>query len=376
MIPFLNLAAAYSELKTDIDCAVNRVLSSGQYIGGTEVAAFEEEFAAYCGATHAVGVGNGLDALHLALRAMGVGAGDEVIVPANTYIATWLAVTMTGAKPVPVEPDVGSFNLDPGLVEGAITSRTRCILPVHLYGQSANLGEIYQIAEKHNIATLEDAAQAHGATHSGIRVGGHSATVAWSFYPGKNLGAMGDAGAVTTNDPQIAKSVKLLRNYGSEVKYHNQVAGYNSRLDPLQAAVLRVKLRHLDEWNERRSGLAAYYAASLEGLPVQLPRVLPGNTHIWHLYVIRTAYRDQLQDHLRRNGIESLIHYPVPPYAQPAYHHLGFAESDFPLSSSIADTALSLPIGPHLRTADAERVVATVRSFFAELGTTQSAAQR
>ena len=376
MIPFLNLAAAYDELKAGIDCAVNRVLSSGQYIGGNEVAAFEEEFAAYCGATHAVGVGNGLDALHLALRAIGVGPGDEVIVPANTYIATWLAVTMAGARLVPVEPDDCSFNLDPDRVESAITPRTRCILPVHLYGQCADLGKIYEIAARNKIATLEDAAQAHGATYLGKRVGGHSATVAWSFYPGKNLGAMGDAGAVTTNDAKVAKTIRLLRNYGSEVKYHNELAGFNSRLDPLQAAVLRVKLRYLDDWNERRRCLAAYYDASLADLPLQRPSFSVGNTHVWHLYVIRTPYRDALQRHLRHNGVETLIHYPVPPYAQPAYSGLGLEKSNFPISSSIAESALSLPIGPHLSVADAERVVTAVRAFFVQLGTTNSAALR
>jgi dTDP-4-amino-4,6-dideoxygalactose transaminase len=367
MVPFLNLAAAYQELKSDIDSAVLRVMTAGQYIGGSEVEAFEEEFAAYCGSRYAVGVGNGLDALHLALRAMGVRSGDEVIVPANTYIATWLAVTMTGAVPVPVEPDNCSFNMNPALVENAITPKTRCILPVHLYGQAADLESIYRIAAKHNLATLEDAAQAHGATHSKKRVGGHSATVAWSFYPGKNLGAMGDAGAVTTNDVEIAKTVRLLRNYGSAVKYQNQIAGYNSRLDPIQAAVLRIKLQHLEAWNERRRVLADYYADALADLPIQLPSVASKNAHVWHLYVIRTICRDKLQKYLRAAGIETLIHYPVPPYSQPAYVDLGLSGSRFPFSTCIAESALSLPIGPHLSMLEAKQVVSAVRSFFAEM---------
>lgn len=376
MIPFLNLAAAYDELKAGIDSAVNRVLSSGQYIGGNEVAAFEEEFAAYCGAAYAVGVGNGLDALHLALRAIGVGPGDEVIVPANTYIATWLAVSMTGAKLVPVEPDPRSFNLDPDLVESAITAKTRCILPVHLYGQSADLEKIYRIAARYGIATLEDAAQAHGTKHCDKRVGGHSATVAWSFYPGKNLGAMGDAGAVTTNDKNIAKTVQLLRNYGSEIKYQNQLAGYNSRLDPLQAAVLRVKLRHLDDWNERRRRIAEYYSAALTDLPLLLPETAAKNTHVWHLFVIRTDLRDQLQEHLRQNKIETLIHYPIPPYMQHAYRDLRISAALFPRSSAIAESALSLPIGPHLAMTDATHVVRVVRSFFADVGSVSLATGR
>ena len=366
MIPFLNLQAAYDELRLDIDAAVNRVLASGQYIGGGEVTAFEEEFAAYCGAEQAVAVGNGLDALHLALRAMGIGPGDEVIVPANTYIATWLAVTMTGATPVPIEPDRVSYNIDPDLVERAISPRTRCILPVHLYGQAADLSSIYRIAERHNIRTLEDAAQAHGAMHNGKKVGGHGATVAWSFYPGKNLGAVGDAGAVTTNDPKLAQAIRLLRNYGSEVKYKNALRGYNSRLDPIQAAVLRVKLRFLDEWNRRRVCLANHYTSALSGLPVQLPAVAAGNSHVWHLYVIITSRRSELQDWLRQNSIETLIHYPIPPYAQSAYAGLGLSGSDFPLSGLIAESALSLPIGPHLQIDQAERIVAAVRSFFAQ----------
>ena len=254
MISFLDLKLPYQHLKTEIDEAVLRVLSSGWYIGGSECEAFESEFANYCGAAHAVGVANGLDALHLALRALGVEPGDEVIVPSNTYIATWLAVSQCGAIPVPVEPDADTCNIDPARIEAAITDKTKVVLPVHLYGQSADLDPILALARKHDIKVLEDAAQAHGARYRGRRLGAHGDAVAWSFYPGKNLGALGDAGAVTTNNPEIADKIAVLRNYGSRVKYVNEVKGFNSRLDPIQAAVLRVKLAHLDDWNSQRSG--------------------------------------------------------------------------------------------------------------------------
>ena len=256
MIPFLDLKSPYLELKQELDEAIARVVSSGWFVGGDECDQFEAEYATYCGATHAVGVANGLDALHLALRAMDVGPGDEVIVPSNTYIATWLAVSQCGATPVPVEPDARTYNIDPALIEAAITPRTKVILPVHLYGQPADMDPILAIARKHGLRVLEDGAQAHGARYKGQRLGAHGDAVAWSFYPGKNLGAMGDGGAVTTNDAQLADRIRVLRNYGSRVKYVNEVQGYNSRLDPLQAAILRVKLAHLDEWNARRSAIA------------------------------------------------------------------------------------------------------------------------
>jgi dTDP-4-amino-4,6-dideoxygalactose transaminase len=256
-IPFLNLSAAYRELKEEIDAVVFRSMASGHYIGGQEVESFENDFSTYCCAAHAVGVANGLDALHLALRAMDVGPSDEVIVPSNTYIATWLAVSQCGATPVPVEPDARTYNIDPARIEAAITPRTKVILPVHLYGQPADMDTILAIARKHGLRVLEDGAQAHGARYKGQRLGAHGDAVAWSFYPGKNLGAMGDGGAVTTNDPQVAERIRMLRNYGSRVKYVNEVQGYNSRLDPLQAAILRVKLVHLEEWNARRGAIAS-----------------------------------------------------------------------------------------------------------------------
>ena len=259
MIPFLDIGAAYREIKPEIDAAMQRVLDSGWYILGPEVEAFEAEWAAYCGSAHAVGLANGLDALILALRALDVGPGDEVIVPSNTYIATWLAVSAVGARPVPVEPDPATHNIDPARIAAALTDRTTAILPVHLYGQPADLDPIMAIARAHGLAVVEDAAQAHGASYKGRRIGAHGDIVCWSFYPGKNLGALGDAGAITTDNPDLAERIRVLRNYGSRVKYVNEVQGANSRLDPLQAAVLRVKLGHLDAWTERRRALAAHY---------------------------------------------------------------------------------------------------------------------
>lgn len=350
MIPFLDLKAPYVELKSEIDVAVARVMNSGWFIGGAEVEQFELEFANYCEAAHAIGVANGLDALHLALLAMGVGPGDEVIVPSNTYIATWLAVSQCGARPVPIEPDPQTFNINPLGIEAAITARTRVILPVHLYGQPADLDPIIAIARRHNLRVLEDAAQAHGARHKGKRIGGHGDAVAWSFYPGKNLGAMGDGGAVTTNDPELADRIKLLRNYGSPVKYINEVKGFNSRLDPLQAAILRVKLEHLDEWNERRAASVLQYQHGLTDCGFTLPIVPTWVSPVWHLYVVRHSNRDLLQAMLNKAGIGTLIHYPIPPHLQGAYRDLGFGEGAFPIAERLHKEVLSLPMFPSITT--------------------------
>jgi dTDP-4-amino-4,6-dideoxygalactose transaminase len=364
-IPFLDLQAAYRELKTDIDAAVARVLDSGWYILGPEVEAFEAEFASSCRAAHCVGVANGLDALHLALRAMDVGPGDEVIVPSNTYIATWIAVTQCGAIPVPVEPDPATFNIDPSRIEAAITPRTKVILPVHLYGQPAHLAPILALAAKHGLRVLEDAAQAQGARYDGVPIGAHGDAVAWSFYPGKNLGALGDAGAVTTNDAGLAERLRVLRNYGSRVKYVNDVVGYNSRLDPLQAAVLRVKLPHLERWNDRRRDLAAGYAAALAGIDVQLPAAPAWAGPVWHLYVVRVAARENVQKRLAALGVGTLIHYPIPPHLQQAYADRGYAAGSFPIAERMADDVLSLPIGPHLDLALIPRIASAVRDAVA-----------
>jgi len=359
-IPFLDLAAGYRELKSEIDSAVARSLASGHYIGGPEVEGFEDEFARYCGATHAVGVANGLDALHLALRAMDIGPGDEVIVPSNTYIATWLAVSQCGATPVPVEPDARTFNIDPSLIEVAITPHTKVILPVHLYGQPADISPILAIARKHGLRVLEDGAQAHGARYKGRRLGAHGDAVAWSFYPGKNLGAMGDGGAVTTNDLQLADRIRMLRNYGSRVKYVNEVQGYNSRLDPLQAAILRVKLTYLDEWNTRRSAIAALYQQCLVGLLTQ-PYVPEWAAPVWHLYVVQHQQRGALQKKLGEAGIGTLIHYPIPPHLQSAYAALGMGKGDFPIAERIHNEVLSLPISPSMTLEQTKQVIVACR---------------
>ena len=362
-VPFLDLKAAYLELQPEIDAAVARVLSSGYYILGPEVDAFEADYATYCGAAHCVGVANGLDALHLALRAMDVGPGDEVIVPSNTYIATWLAVSQCGATPVPVEPDERTFNIDPARIEAAITARTRVLLPVHLYGQPANMAEILAIARKHGLKVLEDGAQAHGARYKGQRLGAHGDAVAWSFYPGKNLGAMGDGGAVTTNDPQLADRLRVLRNYGSRVKYVNEVQGYNSRLDPLQAAILRVKLAHLNEWNERRRAIAARYQSALAGCGLALSQVPEWAEPVWHLYVVQHPQRDALQQALADAGVGTLIHYPIPPHRQQAYAERGYKPGGFPIAEAMAEEVLSLPIGPHLSFEDQDRIIAALLNF-------------
>lgn len=348
MIPFLDLGAAYHELKTEIDAAVFRVLGSGWYVLGPEVEAFEAEWAAYCGADYAVGLANGLDALMLALRALEVGPGDEVIVPSNTYIATWLAVSAVGARPVPVEPDPTTHNIDPARIAAAITPRTRVLLPVHLYGQPADMDLILQVARAYGLAVVEDAAQAHGARYKGRMIGAHGDIVCWSFYPGKNLGALGDAGAVTTSHADLAERVRVMRNYGSRVKYINEMQGVNSRLDPLQAAVLRVKLAHLDPWTDRRRALARAYSARLANTGLVLPHVPDWADPAWHLYVVRSPARDALQMRLSEAGVGTLVHYPIPPHMQAAYSNLGLSPDDLPLAQLLAGEVLSLPIGPHL----------------------------
>lgn len=358
-IPFLDLGAAYRELKHEIDGAVARVLDSGWYILGPEVDAFEAEWANYCQARHAVGVANGLDALILALRAVDAGHGDEVIVPSNTYIATWLAITAVGATPVPVEPNPLTHNIDCTRIAAAITPRTRAILPVHLYGQPADLDPILALARQHELSVIEDAAQAHGARYKGKRIGAHGDVVCWSFYPGKNLGAMGDGGAVTTDREDIADRIRVLRNYGSREKYVNEVQGVNSRLDPLQAAILRAKLPHLDAWTERRRAIADAYSEGLADTGLILPEVPEWAEPAWHLYVVRSAGRDGLQARLKDAGIGTLIHYPIPPHLQDAYAGSGYPCGAFPLAERLAGEVLSLPIGPQMDEGLVKTVVRT-----------------
>lgn len=356
-MPFLDLKSTYLELQTEIDGAVHRVLHSGSYIGGAEVEAFENAFADFCSARHVVGVANGLDALKLALLALDVGPGDEVIVPSHTFIATWLAVCQCGATPVPVEPTDGGYNIDPQQVATHITPRTKGIIPVHLYGEPADLAPLIDIANRHGLFVLEDAAQAHGAVYRGRRIGSHGHAVAWSFYPGKNLGAFGDGGALSTNDETLARRVRMLGNYGSRTKYVNDVIGYNSRLDPIQAAVLRVKLPRIDEWNARRTAIAERYSTALAPLLTTPTAPQERQGHAWHVYVIRSPKRDRLQQQLSDAGVTTLIHYPRPPHLQAAYTSLGLGPGSFPMAEEYAATLLSLPIGPHLTSVQVDHVI-------------------
>jgi dTDP-4-amino-4,6-dideoxygalactose transaminase len=367
MIPFLELKPGYLELKEEFDAAYQRVMDSGRYLLGRELDSFEQEFAAYCEAPYCVGVGNGLDALHLILRAMSIGQGDEVIVPSNTFIATWFAVTFAGAAPVPVEPDERTYNLDPAKICAAITPRTKAIMPVHLYGQPADMEPIMAVARQHGLKVIEDAAQAHGARYKGRRTGSLGDAAGFSFYPGKNLGSFSDAGAVVTRDIELAKTVRLLRNYGSKLKYQHEAVGMNSRLDELQAALLLVKLRHLDEWNNRRKAVADTYLHALNSLPgLTLPYVPEWADPVWHLFVIRHTQRDQLQRRLKEIGVGTLIHYPVPPHLSGAYADSHFALGTLPLAERVAKTILSLPMGPHLMVEQAKWIADEIRIALCE----------
>jgi dTDP-3-amino-3,4,6-trideoxy-alpha-D-glucose transaminase len=357
-VKFLDLAPQHDEIEAELMQAFHGVVSRSSFILGPEVEAFEDEFARYCGAAHCITVGNGCDALELALMALGIGPGDEVIVPGTTFAATWFAVSRVGARPVPVEVRVDTVLMDPSLIEAAITKRTRAIVPVHLYGHPAEMGTIRNIASSRGIRVLEDAAQAHGASYHGRRTGTLGDAAAFSFYPGKNLGALGDAGAVVTSCADIASRIRRLRNYGSDRKYvHREIAG-NSRLDELQAAFLRVKLQHLDRWNTARRAVAARYESKLStlvGPQLQLPTSLPDCEHSWHLYVIQTRTREKVQAHLRDLGIETLVHYPIPNHKQEAYADTSGAYS-LPITERLAGTVLSLPMGPHLSQDDVDQV--------------------
>jgi dTDP-3-amino-3,4,6-trideoxy-alpha-D-glucose transaminase len=363
-LPFLDLAALNQRHAETYAAALQRVLASGRVMLGPETQAFEEEFARYCGVSHCVGVGNGLDALHLVLRAWGIGAGDDVIVPSNTFIATWLAVSHAGARPVPVEPDARNHNLDPARVEAAIGPRTRAIVAVHLYGRPAPMEALRDIARRYGLHLLEDAAQAHGATWRGRRCGALSDAAAFSFYPGKNLGALGDGGAVTTNDSALAERLRLLRNYGSPVKYSHELQGFNSRLDELQAAFLRERLRWLDADNAQRARVARCYFEALSDLPgLILPPADDADARSsWHLFVVRSTERDALVRSLFAHGIAALVHYPTPPHLQPAYAQEAWLAGTLPLAERLSREVLSLPMGPTMSEHDAERVVRVLRA--------------
>lgn len=361
-IPFLDLKAPHDELHVEMGEAFERVLDSGWYVRGNEVAQFEKEFASYCESNHCIGVGNGLDALYLILCAYGIGEGDEVIVPSNTYIATWLAASHAGATPVPVEPDERTYNINPVLIEAAITPRTKAIIAVHLYGQPADMDAINVIARRHGLKVIEDAAQAHGAVYKGRRVGSLGDAAGFSFYPGKNLGAIGDGGAVITNDSNLADKVRVLSNYGSRVKYQNEVKGYNSRLDELQAAFLRVKLQKLDVWNNQRNEIAEHYLDELKQTELVLPFVPEWAKPVWHLFVVHSANRNKLQQNLADVGIATIIHYPIPPHLSAAYKELYFESRRYPIAESLSERVLSIPIGPHLKMLDVKQVIQTINS--------------
>jgi dTDP-3-amino-3,4,6-trideoxy-alpha-D-glucose transaminase len=365
VIPFVDLRAAREELGEELDAAVSRVLNSGRYLLGPELEAFEAEFAEYCGTRHCVGVASGLSALELALQAAGIGPGDEVIVPAYTYIATWIAVTRCGARPVPVDVEESTYNIDASLIPDALTSSTAAIVPVHLRGEPADMDAMSEIAAANDLAVIEDAAQAHGARHRGRRVGGLGAAGAFSFYPAKNIGALGDGGAVTTDDDEIAEKVRMLRNYGQGAKYENEVIGVNSRLSELQSAALRVELPRLDGWNATRRTLAAAYREALEGsVALRLPETPDWAEPVWHLFVVGHPDRDACRKALEEQGIETLIHYPVPPHLSGAYRDLGMEKGSFPVTELLADATLSLPMYPQLRPQACVEVAATVTGTF------------
>jgi dTDP-4-amino-4,6-dideoxygalactose transaminase len=361
LIPFLDLQQVNARHAPEIEAALLRVARSGWYVLGEETAEFERAFARYCGTEHCIGVANGLEALQLILLGYGIGAGDEVIVPAHTFVATWLAVSHTGAKPVPVEPELQHFALDPTRIERAITSRTRAIIAVHLYGHPADLDAVRSIAARHGLYVIEDAAQAHGARWRGRRVGGLADAAAFSFYPGKNLGALGDGGAITTHDARLAETLRKLRNYGSTRKYHHELLGFNSRLDEAQSAVLRVKLEHLDADNTLRRKLAAQYNALLGDAAVQLPAVHADAEPVWHLYVVRCPQRDALQAYLQQHGIGTLVHYPTPCHRQMAYQHDSWPR--LPYAERLSRELLSLPMSPTLTSEDVAAVAAAVRGY-------------
>jgi len=364
-VKFLDLKTTYLELKSEINEAIKEVLNSGWYILGKNVETFEREFAEYCGVKYCIGVGCGLDALELILKAYKIGTGNEVIVPSNTYIATILAITNVGATPVFVEPDEETYNIDFSKIEEKITKRTRAIIAVHLYGQTADITKIRAICKKYNLPLIEDAAQAHGAEHFGQKAGSLGDAAGFSFYPGKNLGAFGDGGAVTTNNKAIAEYIRIARNYGSKRKYYNLIKGVNSRLDEIQAAILRIKLKYLDKWNKRRNKVAQFYIENLKtnSQHIILPKILVGNKHVWHLFVIRTRERRRLINFLNKHDIGWFIHYPVPPYNQMAYKEMDYLNNEFPLTNKLSNEILSLPMSPHLKKEELEYICGGINSL-------------
>jgi dTDP-4-amino-4,6-dideoxygalactose transaminase len=365
MIPFLNFAPMHSTIKAEMKIAFERVYDSYWYVMGNSLTQFELEYANFNNINHCVGVSNGLDALNLALLACGVGEGDEVIVPSNTYIATALAISNVRAKPIFVEPKIETYNIDPLKLEAAISNKTKAIMPVHLYGQACEMKAIMSIAQKYNLFVIEDNAQAQGAKYDGKLTGSWGHVNGTSFYPGKNLGALGDAGALTTDSEAMAQKIKLLRNYGSKKKYYNDVIGFNMRMDELQAAFLSVKLKHLNEWTSDRQQIAVWYNETLYGIgDIVLPKTANGSTHVFHLYVIRTSKRDELQAYLQEKGIGTLIHYPIPPHLQKALKGYGYKKGDFKIAEEIGETCLSLPIWPGMTYDDIQYIINNIKLFF------------
>lgn len=353
------------DIKKEILESFENFFDSAWYILGNAVESFEKDYSAFNEVKHTVGVSNGLDALHLALRACDIGPGDEVLVPSNTYIATVLAISYVGAKPVLVEPNIETYNIDPQKIEACITNKTKAIMPVHLYGQACDMTSIMSIAEKYNLKVIEDNAQAHGASFNDKLTGSWGHANGTSFYPGKNLGALGDAGGVTTNDDVLNNKLRVLRNYGSEKKYYNETIGYNMRLDECQAGFLSVKLKYLNQWTKERQQIADWYNEALNDVDgLILPEIAQGATHVYHLYVVRVKQRDQLQKYLASNGVHTLIHYPIPPHLQQAYQHLNFKKGDFPIAEEIANTCLSLPLWPGMIKDDVEQVAGVIKEFF------------
>jgi dTDP-4-amino-4,6-dideoxygalactose transaminase len=361
MISFLPLCKINERFRLDIDAAISRVLDSGRYILGEENESFCKNFAEYCGVKHAIGVANGMDALNLIIKGYGFSAGDEIIVPANTYIASILAISENCCIPVLVEPDMDTYNINPDLIEEKITTRTKAIMVVHLYGQVAQMNKIWGFAEKYNLKIIEDAAQSHGAEYLDKKVGCLGDAAGFSFYPGKNLGCLGDGGTVTTNDDDLAEKIKALRNYGSHVKYQNLHKGFNSRLDEIQAAVLNVKLPFLDEDNRRRREIAEYYCGNIKNSRVILPQSYGKKSHVWHVFVVRTEDRDKFLEYLNENDIQTVIHYPVPPHRQPAYRELNHLS--FPVTEKIHSEVISLPISPVMTDDEVKRVVDMVNRY-------------
>lgn len=364
-VPFLSFAGMHTPIKSELINAFESVYDSHWYIMGNSLKMFEKNYAEFSKTTYCVGLANGLDALTISLKALNIGAGNEVIVPSNTYIASWLAVSNVGAIPVPVEPRESTFNINPDLIEAAITPNTKAIMPVHLFGQSCEMEKIMAIARKHNLYVVEDNAQSQGSAYKGMLTGSFGNINATSFYPGKNLGALGDAGAITTNDDALFDHVNMIRNYGSQKKYYNEIKGVNSRLDELQAALLDVKLKYLNEWTDARISIANKYNSLLKGTgDIILPEVAEHAKHVYHLYVIRTTKRDALKDYLNKQGVGTLIHYPIPPHLQKAYSEMNFKKGQFELAEKMAETSLSIPLYPGLKEEEIEFVIQTIRKFF------------